>query len=161
MKKWFAGTWHSTGPCKLLLLVLLGAVSPVHFIPIAIQRAYLNSVLLISSDLKTLKAEIIYLSREQALLPCWRHSVPTWPHPAIGKKGQFIFQAHSLFIAVWWDSSWKSQSVSGETMATVVRRPRRAHRVISHGAHLVIAAVAGAEFTARILDVNSPLGPLK
>lgn len=100
------------------------------------------------------------LSKEQALLPCWRHSVPTWPHPAIEKKGQFIFQAHSLFIAVWWDSSWKSQSVSGETMATVMRRPTQAHRVISHGAHLVIE-VAWAEFTARILEVNSPLGPLK
>lgn len=38
------------------------------------------------------------LSREQLFLPCWKHSVPTRPYPVIGRKGQLISQAHSLFI---------------------------------------------------------------
>ena len=54
----------------LVLFAVLGTIpSSVYFTPAPMQRVYLNSALVLSSGLTTLKAEVIYLSREQALLP--------------------------------------------------------------------------------------------
>lgn len=46
-------------------------------------------------------------------------------------------------------------------MAIVMRRPVRDQGFISHGAHPEITAAVGAEFTLKILEVNSALGPFK
>lgn len=70
----------------------------VYFTPAPVPRSFFNSALVLSSGLTTLQAEIIYLSREQLFLPCWKHSVPAWPYPGTGRKGQFISWTHSLFI---------------------------------------------------------------
>lgn len=46
-------------------------------------------------------------------------------------------------------------------MAIVMRKPLRNQGLISHGTHLAITVAVGAEFTLKILEVNSALGPFK